>query len=106
MPTSRRKIYLWYCFAILVFGLSIPVAAQTKPFFQDIQIQRDTPLPSSTPLIKKTSSVDIVQPAAISHSPIVTTIPVLENFAIPGYTGVLVETIDGERVVESGANLP
>lgn len=110
MPTSRRKNYLWYSFAILVFGLSIPVAAQTKPFLQDIQVPRETPQPSATPfgpnpLVKKTSSVDVVQPAAISFSPINTTIPVLENFSIPGYTGVLVETLDGEKVVESGSNL-
>ncbi len=110
MPTTSRKIQIWYSFAILVFGLSISVSAQTQPFFQDIQVKRDTPLPSATPFtsspyIKKTSSVDIVQPAAISHSPINTTIPVLENFSIPGYTGVLVETLDGEKVVESGSNL-
>lgn len=110
MSTSERKNLIWYSFAILVFGLSISVSAQTKPFLQDIQIPRDTPLPSATPYssspyIKKTASVDAVRPAAISHSPIVTTIPVLENYAIPGYTGVLVETLDGERVVESGSNL-
>jgi D-alanyl-D-alanine carboxypeptidase/D-alanyl-D-alanine-endopeptidase (penicillin-binding protein 4) len=107
MPTSRRKNYLWYSFAILVFGLSIPVAAQTRPLLQDIQVVRTEtkPLPASTPFIKKTSSVDIVQPAAISFSPINTTIPVLENYAIPGYSGILVETLDGEKVVESGSNL-
>src|SRR5690349_5323151 len=101
MPTSRRKNYLWYSFAILVFGLSIPVAAQTRPLLQDIQVVRTEtkPLPASTPFIKKTSSVDIVQPAAISFSPINTTIPVLENYAIPGYSGILVETLDGEKVV-------
>ncbi|HQU91678.1 MAG TPA: D-alanyl-D-alanine carboxypeptidase [Pyrinomonadaceae bacterium] len=107
MPTSRRKNYLWYSFAILVFGLSVSVSAQTRPLFQDIQVVRSEtkPLPASTPFIKKTSSVDIVQPAAISFSPINTTIPVLENYAIPGYSGILVETLDGEKVVESGSNL-
>ena len=107
MPTSRRKTYLWYCIAILVFGVSIPVAAQTKPFIQDIQVVRTEaqPLPASTPLVKKTASVDIVTPTVSSHSPIVTTIPVLENFSIPGYSGILVETVDGEKVIESGSNL-
>lgn len=107
MPTSRRKNYLWYCLAILVFGLSGSVSAQTKPYLQDIQVVRtEAPLPSSTPLIKKTASVDIVTPTVSSYSPIVTTIPVLENFSIPGYSGILVETLDGERVIESGSNLP
>lgn len=102
----RRKLSLWYCIAVLVAGTAMPVAAQTsKPFLQDIQVKRDVPEPAATPLVKKTSSVDVVQPAAISHSPIVTTIPVLENLAIPGYSGVIVEKLDGERVVESGSNL-
>ena len=105
MPTLSRKNYLWYCIAVVLFGTAIPAAAQTKPFLQDIQVIRDTPQPSSTPLIRKTASVDAVKPVTISHSPIVTTIPVLENMAIPGYSGIIVETVDGERVIESGSNL-
>lgn len=106
MPTLSRKYYLWYCIAVLILGSALPAAAQTKPFLQDIQVVKtEAPLPSSTPLIRKTASVDVVTPVVRSHSPIVTTIPVLENFAIPGYTGVLVETLDGEQVVESGSNL-
>jgi len=107
MPTSSRKNYLWYCIAVIIFGSLIPATAQTRPLLQDIQVVRtEAPLPDSTPLVKKTGAVDAVRPVAISHSPIVTTIPVLENFAIPGYTGILVETLDGEQVVESGSNLP
>ena len=105
MPTLSRKNYLWYCIAVVLFGTAIPSAGQTKPFLQDIQVVRDEPGVASNPLIKKTSSVDAVTPAAISHSPIVTTIPVLENMAIPGYSGIIVEKVDGERVVESGSNL-
>jgi D-alanyl-D-alanine carboxypeptidase/D-alanyl-D-alanine-endopeptidase (penicillin-binding protein 4) len=105
MPTLSRKNYLWYCIAVVLFGTVTPAASQTKPFLQDIQVIRDTPQPSSTPLIRKTASVDAVKPVTISHSPIVTTIPVLENMAIPGYSGIIVETVDGERVIESGSNL-
>lgn len=106
MPTLSRKYYLWYCIAVLIFGFATPAAAQTKPFLQDIQVVRtEAPLPSSTPLIRKTASVEVVTPTVRSHSPINTTIPVLENFSIPGYTGILVETLDGEQVVESGSNL-
>ena len=107
MPTTSRKIQIWYCIAILVFGLSATVSAQTQPFLQDIQVVKtEAPLPSSKPLVKKTSSVDVVTPTVSSYSPIVTTIPMLENFSIPGYSGILVETLDGEKVVESGSNLP
>lgn len=105
MPTLSRRNYLWYCIAVVLFGTVTPAASQTKPFLQDIQVIRDTPQPSSTPLIRKTASVDAVKPVTISHSPIVTTIPVLENMAIPGYSGIIVETVDGERVIESGSNL-
>ena len=106
MPTSSRKIYLWYCIAVLTLGLAVPAAAQTRPLLQDIQVVKtEAPLPAATPLIKKTSSVDVVAPTVSSYSPINTTIPVLENFSIPGYTGILVETLDGEPVVESGSNL-
>jgi len=107
MPTSSSKNYLWYCLAVLVFGLSGSASAQTKPYLQDIQVVRtEAPLPSSAPLVRKTASVDVVTPTVSSYSPIVTTIPVLENFSIPGYSGILVETLDGERVIESGSNLP
>ena len=105
MPTVSRKFYLWYCVAVVLLGTAIPAAAQTKPFLQDIQVVRDTPQTAETSLIQKTSSVDAVKPVAISHSPVVTTIPVLENMPIPGYSGVIVETVEGERVVESGSNL-
>ena len=105
MPTLSRKNYLWYCIAVVLFGTVIPAAAQTKPYLQDIQVVRDEPRASGNPLITKTASVDAVKPVTISHSPIVTTIPVLENMAIPGYSGIIVETVDGERVIESGSNL-
>lgn len=106
MPTFSRKISLWYCLTVLVLGIAMPVAAQTpKPFLQDIQVHRETTETSANPLVKKTSDVDIIQPAAISYSPIVTTIPTLENIAIPGYSGILVETVDGEPVIESGSKL-
>ena len=105
MPTLSRKNYLWYCIAVVLFGTAIPAAAQTKPYLQDIQVVRDEPRASGNPLITKTASVDAVKPVTISHSPIVTTIPVLENMAIPGYSGIIVETVDGERVIESGSNL-
>jgi D-alanyl-D-alanine carboxypeptidase/D-alanyl-D-alanine-endopeptidase (penicillin-binding protein 4) len=105
MPTLSRKNYLWYCIAVVIFGTAIPAAAQPKPFLQDIPLVRDEPQVSATPLIRKTAAVDAVKPTAISHSPIVSTIPVLENMSIPGYSGILVETLDGEQVIESGSNL-
>lgn len=97
--------------AILIF-LSVwqTVEAQSspvKPFLQPLTVDvQPTPQPTPYDLVKKTSSVDIVKPAPpISYSPIKTTIPILENTPIPGYSGILVETLDGEVIVESGSNL-
>ncbi|HKX83334.1 MAG TPA: D-alanyl-D-alanine carboxypeptidase, partial [Pyrinomonadaceae bacterium] len=109
MPTTGRKFKTWCCVAFLLLSAALPIAAQNpKPFLQDIQVHREQPETAATPanpLVKKTSSVDVVQPASISYSPINTKIPVLESLPIPGYSGVLVETLDGEPVVESGSNL-
>ena len=105
MFNFRRTGTVWLGIAVALSSV-IPAAAQTpKPFLQDIQVHRDEPQPAETSLVKKTSSVDEVKPAATSHSPINTTISLLQNISIPGYTGVLVEKLDGERVVESGSNL-
>ncbi len=64
-----------------------------SPFFQQITIQ---PSVSPTPLVKNTSSVtptnsDIVNPASLEIS-------------IPGYSGVLIETLDGKIVKENYSN--
>jgi len=107
MPTfSRKGIYLGI--AVFIIGNTASLFAQSaprQPLLQDIVIPRDNAASSSTPLVKKTSSVDVVRPASISASPIKTSIPVLAEMAIPGYSGVLVESLDGEVIVESGSTL-
>jgi D-alanyl-D-alanine carboxypeptidase/D-alanyl-D-alanine-endopeptidase (penicillin-binding protein 4) len=112
MPTFNSKKAPWLPVVVLIFGGAISGFGQTsgpaaKPLLQDITVYRDKPEPttSSNPLVKKTSSVDVVQPAAISYSPIKTSIPVLAEMAIPGYSGILVESLDGDVVVESGSTL-
>lgn len=64
-----------------------------KPFIQDIQVQptKTNPTTSSTPLITKTSSVSSVY-------------PIISEVEIPGYSGILVETLDGKPVVENYSN--
>lgn len=102
-----RRIQAFWLGAAVVFGGATTAAAQsTKPFLQDIQVHREEAEPSATPLVKKTSSVDEVKPAAVSYSPINTSIPLFQNIAVPGYSGIIVEKLDGERVIETGSNLP
>ncbi|MEK7724852.1 MAG: D-alanyl-D-alanine carboxypeptidase [Acidobacteriota bacterium] len=90
--------------AIFMLGLSATVGnaqVYTKPttpkptatpYFQDIIIQpAKKPTPTPTPLVTKTGSVDIVNPGSLELS-------------IPGYSGVLIETLDGKIVKESYSN--
>lgn len=74
----------------------------TQPLMQDIKVFRDNPQPAATPLVKKTGIVSPVATAPVSS--IKTSIPVLAEAAIPGYSGVLVESLDGDIVVESASN--
>ncbi|HMJ08468.1 MAG TPA: D-alanyl-D-alanine carboxypeptidase, partial [Pyrinomonadaceae bacterium] len=78
-----------------------------KPLLQQITVHKDAPAEtSSTQLIKKTgsSSPSAAYPQPIAARAIKTAIPVLADAAIPGNSGVLVETLDGNVVVESGSD--
>lgn len=97
----------WLSISIFLIGLtavvgnaqpvySKPVTPKPTPtpFYQQIIIQPSAkPTPTSTPYVKNTagvtpSSADIVNPAAL-------------EMAIPGYSGILIETLDGKIVKES-----
>ncbi len=75
--------------------------AQTKPLFQDIQVYNEP----STPYVKRTGSNT---PSAGTAGSVVglvkSSFPILADTQIPGHSGVLVETIDGNVVVESMSN--
>lgn len=106
MIGTLKKKALWLgLFILTAFVLSSSINAQTDgskpaPFFQPITVQ--TPQPQSnnsttapTSLIKKTTSVqptnavpDVVNPAST-------------EMMIPGYSGILIETMDGKIVKES-----
>jgi D-alanyl-D-alanine carboxypeptidase/D-alanyl-D-alanine-endopeptidase (penicillin-binding protein 4) len=107
MKRFSRKNALWLCALILtVIGLSgtsafaQPVYTRPttttptpKPYLQDIQVPPTTTTQtqnnSTTPsLITKTVSVN----------------PVINDVTIPGYSGILVETLDGKSVVDSYSN--
>lgn len=105
MMKSFTKINaLWLCTVILsVIGLTAinafgqqvytrptTTSSSPKPLLQDIQVQptNTNPTPSSTPLITKTASVN----------------PVINDITIPGYSGILVETLDGKSVVDNYSN--
>jgi serine-type D-Ala-D-Ala carboxypeptidase/endopeptidase (penicillin-binding protein 4) len=106
MKRLTRKNALWLCTVFLslagltatgTFGQPVytrPTTTTTsptpKPYLQDIQIPtaNTNPNPASTPLITRTSSVN----------------PVINEVTIPGYSGILVETMDGKSIVDSYSN--
>lgn len=86
----------------LMSAAAIPAISQTSPppLFQDIKVYSGQPTPSPTPLIQKTGSSTPAVPSTIR-----TSFPMLAELEIPGYTGVLVESLDGKTVIESNAGL-
>lgn len=84
---------VWICSAIAISGQT-----QTKPYLPQISVQKPTtiatPTPSSTPLVKTIGSSTAV-------STVNSSIPVLRDVAVPGYSGILVESLDGKIVMEN-----
>ncbi len=91
-------LLVWIGAAVSIFGQPVYTRPTTtgspKPLLQDIQVQPSapsSPSPSSTPLVNRTAAVS---PAY----------PVFNDVAIPGYSGILVETLDGKPVIDSYSN--
>lgn len=84
-------------FAVSAFGQSAP------PLLQDIKVVRPavspTPVPTATPLVKKTGGV--TTSTGLPGSNIRTMFPMLAEVEIPGYSGVVIETLDNKTVLES-----
>lgn len=98
------KSAVWPSIAVFAVLFSASAFGQgSQPFLQDIKVQ-NTAQPSATPLVKKTGSVTPTAP--VTTSAVKTSIPVLAEAIIPGYSGVLVESLNGEIVVESASNTP
>lgn len=92
--------------AVAFTGFAVLAQSPSRPLLQPITVQ--TPVPNTeSPLIRRTGSSS---PIAVSAAPslsanaIKTSIPVLAAAAIPGYSGVLVEGLDGSVVVASGTD--
>lgn len=106
---TPNKVY-WLAITVFVLLGSFSVMGQTRPpLLQDIVVRKG-PSAEPTPLVKKTGSssarIDDVDAATLSARRIKTSIPVLADATIPGYSGILVETLDGKVVVESGSDIP
>jgi D-alanyl-D-alanine carboxypeptidase/D-alanyl-D-alanine-endopeptidase (penicillin-binding protein 4) len=91
------------CSSVAVFGQeTIAAVTSPTPFIQDIRVQNTTtvsPTPSATPLVQPIGSSRTVSTTVNSS------FPVLKEVAVPGYTGILVETLDGKIVMENLSSL-
>jgi serine-type D-Ala-D-Ala carboxypeptidase/endopeptidase (penicillin-binding protein 4) len=109
MARSIVQKLLWV--AVIAASVFSSASAQPgAPLLQDIKVYGPSPTPvpraSSTPaaqkpipLVQKTgASTPAVVPTANS---IRTMFPALMSLEIPGYSGVIVETLDGKTVIES-----
>ncbi len=95
--TQNKALRLITALIFLFVSTAISAFGQTgvKPYLSPIVIQKDEAKaqPSPTPLVKNTGSAN-----AVGRK---TSFPSLANVDIPGYSGVLIETLDGQVVLES-----
>lgn len=118
--TKKKAVWLSVAFALLfswtstesfgqpVYSKPTSPAPTPKPLLQDIKIyQENSPSENaSKPLVKSTSDVKPASTAVAAPARIMNTAyPALANVVVPGYTGILVETLDGKPVMESYSNL-
>ena len=106
MIRSRSKTSVYIAVAIVIFGGTIfgqivSSPGPSKPLLQDIKVY-DGSETATTPFVKKTGSAEPLAGSRVARS----SIAILAETAIPGYSGVLVETLDGDVVVESASNTP
>lgn len=81
-------------------------STSSRPFLQDIKV----PSGNDPSLVKKTSistaRADAAAPLVPAAPLVKTSIPILAETAIPGYSGILVESLEGNVVVDSASNIP
>lgn len=98
------------CAAVLL-AFSVGFAQPQMPLLQEIKVYNASPTPyptgpSSYPngpsLVKKTGSSSPVEAATSS---VRTMFPTLASVEVPGYSGIIVESMDGKTVLESNPGL-
>lgn len=105
--TALRSIRALGIFAVIVFAAAFTEAqTQRPPLMQDIEVVRErtvaNPQPVATPLVNRTGSS---APIAAGSSGIRTMFPALASVSVPGFSGILVESMDGNVVMEMNADL-
>jgi D-alanyl-D-alanine carboxypeptidase/D-alanyl-D-alanine-endopeptidase (penicillin-binding protein 4) len=93
----------WFAVAAILFcGMAAAGQDSRPPLLQDIIVPtQNSAVPSSTPLVLKTGSVES---SGVGSGGVRTLFPALASVEIPGYSGVLIESLDGNVVLESNSN--
>ncbi len=104
--TNKRTFWLSFSFVICLLSTSFTAYGQTDgktPLLQDIRVQtgQERPRTSPTPLVKKIGSSQPTSPINTGSVSRRTSIPALAEVSIPGYSGVLIESEQGNIVMES-----
>lgn len=104
---------IWIGLTASIFGQSAPTGQPTqkpKPLLQPITVQTSSPIqtqPAPTPLVNKTgSSAPLVNKTAMA-APVAarkTSFPILASMDIPGFSGILIEDMSGNVVLDSYSN--
>jgi D-alanyl-D-alanine carboxypeptidase/D-alanyl-D-alanine-endopeptidase (penicillin-binding protein 4) len=102
------KNLIWV--GVTVFAISSTTFGQSdaRPLLQTIKVHNEQPpiiSPGPTPLVTKTGNSMPVGAAPLVSN-VKTSFSVLREIEIPGNSGVLVESLDGNIVVESGSATP
>ncbi|MGC2235909.1 MAG: D-alanyl-D-alanine carboxypeptidase [Pyrinomonadaceae bacterium] len=100
---KNKAFWLFAAFAILSNSTAVFAQSTNKPLLQDIKVATPTntkPVPTATPLVTKTGSSNSTNIVARR-----TSIPALMDVDIPGYSGILVESPEGNIVLESNSTL-
>ena len=108
MTNRIRTIFgLLFSTAMLIASIQVVSAQDPRPpMLQDLQVQREPVqvLPSSPPLVVKTGSAQPAFPVGLpSSTGIRTLFPVLAEVEVPGTSGILVESLEGNVVAETNA---
>ncbi len=95
----------WLLAAAMLLSAAGINFGQATPLLQDIKVVKDSEVsrPSATPpLIQKTGGSS---PVLGAGSGVRTLFPALAEVSIPGYSGILVESMDGNVVIESNPDM-
>lgn len=98
MNKHLRQLNWHFSLLIVVLSAAFAAVGQTPPLLQDIKIYRDpTPVPTATPFVQRTGSSTPVSAGMR------TKFPALAEVSVPGYSGILIESMDGNVVVENNS---